>query len=234
VIVALHGYGGSATQTGSHTELSQESDKQGFIAVYPQGSGGEWAVTGSPDAGAIGPTDTALFKTLLDFFDASGCVDPQRIYVVGHSQGGGMAATVGCAFADRFAGIAMVAGENFSAPCKPARPLPVLMFHALDDPNLPYAGGAVAGADPGYPTVVGAETYAKWWAENNGCGPDRIETKLNAGIVRFSWPSCGAPVVLYRLPTGGHDWPGSRYYENSNRDIDADDVIWAFFKQTGS
>jgi polyhydroxybutyrate depolymerase len=234
VIVALHGYGGVATQTGSHTELSAASDKDGFVAVYPQGSGGAWGVTGGPDAGVLGATDTALFQTLLDFFTDSGCIDMNRVYVVGHSQGGGMAGTLRCAFADKVAGIAMVAGENFAPPCQPSRPTPVLMFHALDDPVLPYAGGQVARTDPGYPTVIGAEAQARSWARRDGCGANPVATPLKKGIVRLAWPNCRAPVVLYRLPTGGHDWPGSRYYEGSNRDIDADDVIWAFFSTTRS
>jgi len=41
---------------------------------------------------------------------------------------------------------------------------------------------------------------------------------------------CAAPVVLYRLPTGGHDWPGSTFSgAGTNQNIDATDTIWQFF-----
>ena len=144
-IIAFHGYGGLATEMGSHTELSKKADEVGFVGIYPQGWGGEWAVPGYPPAGALEATDHELVTELLDRLAASGCVDPDRIYVAGHSQGGGMASAVGCEFADRLAGVAIVAGEFFELPCQPSRPIPVVIFHALDDPILPYGGGSVAG-----------------------------------------------------------------------------------------
>jgi len=53
---------------------------------------------------------------------------------------------------------------------------------------------------------------------------------VEAGIVRFAWQGCAAPVVLYSLPTGGHDWPGSTFSgAGTNQNIDATDTIWQFF-----
>ena len=233
-IIAFHGYGGLATEMGSHTELSKKADEVGFVGIYPQGWGREWAVPGNPPAGALEATDHELVTELLDRLAAAGCVDADRIYVAGHSQGGGMASAVGCEFADRLAGVAIVSGEFFELPCQPSRPIPVVIFHALDDPILPYGGGSVAGTPSSFPKVLPPETMAAGWADRDGCDAGSRTQTLKAGIVRLLWQGCSKPVAFYRLPTGGHDWPGSTFFPGSNRDIDADDVLWTFFTEAAT
>jgi polyhydroxybutyrate depolymerase len=229
-VIALHGYGGLALETGSHTELTKKADAAGFVGVYPQGLSGEWAVPGYPSAPVLDATDRALFTTILDLLAASGCIDINRVYVAGHSQGGGMASFLACAYATRLAGAALVSGEFFQPPCEPERRIPVVLFHALDDPILPYGGGAVAGTSSTFPHVLSVESFASAWARRDGCSGEPARQPLKGGVLRLSWQNCAQPVVLYRLPTGGHDWPGSLYYPGSNRDINADDVMWSFFQ----
>jgi poly(3-hydroxybutyrate) depolymerase len=42
---------------------------------------------------------------------------------------------------------------------------------------------------------------------HDGCGATpHVSTAGDDGEV-LAWPDCARPVVLHRLPSGGHDWP---------------------------
>ena len=54
---------------------------------------------------------------------------------------------------------------------------------------------------------------------------------------RYVNESDGTEVILYAVEGGGHTWPGGFQYlpawiiGKTSRDIDANEVIWAFFKR---
>ena len=67
------------------------------------------------------PDDVVFTRALLDLVATRTCVDPARVYATGVSNGGGLAARLGCALADRLAAVAPVAGGYSSLPaCRPA------------------------------------------------------------------------------------------------------------------
>ena len=72
---------------------------------------------------------------------------------------------------------------------------------------VPYNGGNVT-TNRGTP-VQPAEKSAALWAADNGCGAQRATTQLSSEVVRFTWPGCTAPVIMYKIVGGGHTWPGS-------------------------
>jgi polyhydroxybutyrate depolymerase len=231
VVIGLHGYNGNPSFLAEYTGLTQKADESGFIAVLPAGYGvpSEWHFAGYP---SISPADTehdvAFLDALVDRLVRSPCVDAERIYVIGHSMGGGMAEFYGCLRAARLAGIALVAAEHFELPCQPSRPIAVIAFHAVDDPILPYEGGEVAGTRSGFPEVLPVEDVAAAWAARDGCTGGPSSESLDGGTVRSTWQGCAAPVVHYRLPLGGHRWPGGSE-EGPDAGISATDVLWEFF-----
>jgi polyhydroxybutyrate depolymerase len=68
-------------------------------------------------------------------------IDPARVYATGHSNGAMMAYRLAIDAAERVAAIAPVAGAMQAARFPPARPVPVLHIHSVDDPRALYAGG---------------------------------------------------------------------------------------------
>jgi polyhydroxybutyrate depolymerase len=134
-------------------------------------------------------------------------VDPERVFLAGHSMGGGMASDATCRMADQVAGVVLVAALSFELPCEPSRPVPVVALHALDDPVLPYAGGPIGGVPSGIPEQLAAEAVIGAWAAHDGCGPIPEESATPGGGAQLTWPECEAQVGLHRLPSGGHDWP---------------------------
>ncbi|HYD10271.1 MAG TPA: hypothetical protein VEA78_09215, partial [Acidimicrobiales bacterium] len=140
---------------------------------------------------------------LIDFAIDELCVDPDRVHVTGHSQGGFLISTLGCTSADRITSVAPVAGMR-PAPggCTPADAVPLLALHGTDDDVVRYDGGLppdlaralhLPAGSPSIPDIVDA-----WRAEHPGVP---VELRTTTGV--------------------GHGWPP-----------DANEQIWAFFSST--
>jgi len=229
-VLVFHGLGDTSELVEDMTAFSRKADKAGFVAVYPQALGdpGRWDIAGS--------RDTAFIASLLTALKTDACIDQTRIYATGISMGGGMVNALGCRLADRIAAIAPVSGlygPGWEGPCTPSRSMPVVAFHGLMDPIVPYAGGSIAdpeGRTAGDPPVIGVESWAAGWATRNHCDPNPTAQAAIGNVMPLVWQHCSAPVELYRIGNGGHTWPGSSWDEpQTNRDIVATDVIWQFF-----
>jgi polyhydroxybutyrate depolymerase len=218
-LIALHGYSAHAADLAASSGLSAKADTAGFVVAYPQALGDppEWHLAGGwSNAPWLAESDRTLVGDVLHWLLASGCVDPARIFLAGHSQGGGMAGDVACELADRLAGVGLMSAMYMQLPCQPVEPIPVFARHAVDDPVLPYAGGHVQGS-ASYPSVLPVEDVIGRWAVADGCSGTPGRSKEADDVVRIAWKGCAAPVVLDQHATGGHDWPPA-----------ATDELWQF------
>ncbi len=109
--------------------------------------------------------DSGYIKALIDEIGSRYRVDPKRVFLVGHSNGGYMSYRMACDHADRIAALVSIAGATWqdSARCKPQAPVSVLQVHGTADAEVPYEGG------PGFPGA--RETVARW-AALDGCSPE--------------------------------------------------------------
>ena len=230
MVVVFHGLGDTPELVEDQTGFSREADLVGFVAVSPQALGDPalWDIAGS--------RDTAFIDVLLTTLEKDPCVARTRIYATGMSMGGGMANALGCRLAGRIAAIAPVSGlygPGWEGSCAASRSMPVIAFHGVVDPIVPYGGGPITdpeGRTAGDPPVVGVEAWAAGWASRNHCDPYPREQQAIGKVVPLVWQHCTAPVELYRVTDGGHAWPGSSWPDpQTNRDISATDVIWQFF-----
>jgi pimeloyl-ACP methyl ester carboxylesterase len=109
------------------------ADDQGFIVVYPAGTGGGpkvWTLRGLQPARRRAP-DIVFISELIDSLEATYNIDPARIYANGLSNGGGMTYALSCTLADRIAAFGPVASA-ITEPidwCSSERPAPVIAFH---------------------------------------------------------------------------------------------------------
>lgn len=233
LVFSLHGFASNPQQQARFSGFDEIAAAEGFIAVYPQGTGAplRWnaGIRGLNSGSTV--DDVAFISALLDHLTATLCVDPARVYMTGLSNGGGMSHRLACELADRVAAIGTVAGaypHPDDETCAPARPVPVIAFHGTADPIVPYDG------TPALPPI---ESWAAAWASRNGCDPAPADLPASGAVtgVRYSGCDAGADVILYTVAGGGHTWPGGPALPafitgSTSDDIDASRAMWDFFQ----
>ncbi len=212
--------------------MPAEADKAGFITVAADGSGSpqRWFIYGPNEPGFV--DDAAFVNALIDHLEAGLCVDPDRIYATGMSNGAGLSSQLACELNDRLAAVAPVAGLTYPLLlCRGKAPMPVIAFHGTADPLVPFEGG------PGGRLMLSLRSIndnLKGWAQHDGCADAPASERVAADVVRESYSGCqaGTDVVLYVIEDGGHTWPngtGERPSGKTTRTIDATSLIWDFF-----
>lgn len=244
LLFVLHGSAGSGEDMIAITQHGFEriADKEKFVVVYPDALERRWnEQDGTAD-------DAGFLLAIADKLAAESLIDKNRIFIAGISNGGMMAQRLACEHANRIAGIATVAGtlpEKLAKVCKPARPVPVLLIHGTADPIVPWNGGPVAGFAEFGVVLSGLDTVAVW-KDNNHCRDAAVTTTsadrdpqdgTRIRMERFANCAAGSSVSLLIVEGGGHTWPGGfqylpeRFIGRTTREIDANQVIWDFFRQ---
>ena len=78
---------------------------------------------------------------LLDEAEATLCIDTNRVYFAGLSNGAMMTSSIACELSGRVAAAGAVAGVADPDGCAFSRPVPLVAFHGTDDQFLAYTGG---------------------------------------------------------------------------------------------
>jgi polyhydroxybutyrate depolymerase len=253
LIVNLHGGGGNAHHQQDNSGMDELADREGFIVIYPNGSGRLKNRLLTWNAGTCcGPSareshdDAGFILRVLDDITKRAPVDQKRVYVTGFSNGAMMALRLGAQFPGRFAALAAVSG-GFVFNEAPKAALPLLYIHSVGDPRALYQGGLgppfpLSGERVMHPS---ADETLKRWARANACSgtPLVLQSKeLAEGrnlhtAQLISWPNCAAPLLHWRLTGAGHVWPGTQREAvpalsgEKTAIIDANAEIWNFFKQ---
>lgn len=248
LVVSLHAGATWPAHQENLTGWSALADEEGFLVVYPGGSD----LPGLPGASRIAAKmwqtfqpgaglerDVRFIHELLDTLGARNSIDPDRIYVTGMSNGGGMAYVLSCALSDRVAAVGIVAGAQALPPdwCAGAGPVPAILFHGTADPIAPYDGGPLGDRfNPVKPVLPAVEEWVESWAKRNGCMERLRDTVIAGDVSRVQYGDCGgnADVVLYRVHGGGHSWPGGKAppewrVGRTSQGVDATREMWAFF-----
>ena len=202
VVVVLHGGGGSASQVERSTGFSDTADEEGFIAVYPNGTGFFDSALLTWNAGHCcgyalgnGIDDVGFFRTMMSEIGSRLSIDSSHIYVTGMSNGAMMAYRLGAECPDIITAIAPVAGAiggrattnaPLWLPSQPAHPVSVLAIHGTADPHVLYDGGH--GPDMiGTRVDVSVAESIDFWIKANGCDPQPRTTPISAGVVRVTY-----------------------------------------------
>lgn len=236
LVLSFHGFSSNPSQQMEFSQWNPVADEHGFIVVYPRATGlppgwntGEINLAAALTRGDV--DDLGFVDALLDELLADYCIDPDRIYGNGLSNGGGMSHYLACELADRIAAIGGVAGAYNTSDCTPSRPVPVMAFHGTADNIVPYEGGQGGGF-----ALPPVEEWAADWAVRNGCDPtpEPLSQEGDASAVQYTGCDADATVILYTLDGGGHNWPGGGdqpefIVGEVNRDVNASALMWEFF-----
>jgi len=225
LVFVLHGFSGNATETRIATGFDGIANANGFVVVYPNGSGESSAL--SWDAGTCcgyasqnTVDDLSFVRAIRADVETLVDVDGRRIYATGFSNGGFMAYTLACEMSDMFAAVAPVAGLLLDDPCQPRQPVSVLHVHGLKDTVVPFEQGVYPGTDKPFSAV--RESVASWVKLDSCTGAG--EPKKDGLLTRTSYGPCapGIDVELDTIDGIGHAWP-SPYV------LPVSQMIWDFF-----
>lgn len=229
LLIVLHGYGSSGATHEAYFDVGSETAARGVVIAYPDGTADSdgnrfWNATDACcDFGHTGVADDDYLAGLITEISTKVAIDPRRVYVAGHSNGGFMSFRMACSHADLVAAIVSLAGATYARPadCRPSQPVAVAAIHGTADDTVRYAGGSLT--DIGAPAGVGRypgvdETIAAWLAYD-GC-TDRLSTTATlvdvdtgidgphglAEVVIQEARGCkpGGAVELWAIPEGGH------------------------------
>ncbi len=255
LVMSLHGFAGNPREQERDSGWDAIAERENFLVVYPAGTGsplrwnaGQHEIPGLRQRSGnlleqflsgffetVPADDVSFIRALIDELQAFYCIDPMRIYVNGMSNGGGMTNRLACQAADVFAAAGMVAGAytDFGG-CDPARPIPVIAFHGVKDPIVPYDGDR----EIVFPAI---ETWVADWAARDQCAasPETIAGTVGAVTgTRYTGCAGDAEVDFYSIADGGHTWPGGNMGRlplaalmigKTSHDINASETMWTFF-----
>lgn len=242
-VLDWHGLGGDGRQQAAATRYEQLAETEGFIAVHPTGvpSVGDWRNSWQLFPTSDGRDDVMFAGALLDHLIAEWCVDADRVYSTGVSNGGFFTARLVCEMADRLAAASSVAGLYHPDGCSPARPVPYIAFHGTDDAIVPFDGDGesiLSASDPWmqvfFEQVIPAE-FAEF-AVDAGCDPSPTAVTID-DVIRYDYAGCPdrVPMAFFEITGGGHSWPGWQIdgdpvFGTSTTTVDATVDSWEFFR----
>lgn len=220
LVIVLHGFGANGAIQAAYLGLSERVDNKQFVLVAPDGTPNDqgtlyWDATPACCAfDKLGEVDdVAYIRGLIEEAARTYSIDPSRVALFGHSNGGFMTLRMACEASEYVTAAISLAGSTFedAASCAPAaRPVSVLLVHGDDDTTIRYEGGA-NGGNP-YP---GAVETSERYALQAGCdvanpvpGPDLDVDASVAGpeTTTLIYPDClqNAEVELWTIVGGPH------------------------------
>ncbi|WP_234949058.1 PHB depolymerase family esterase [Corynebacterium sp. CNCTC7651] len=202
VLIALHGKGDNGIDFLDGTGLTQAN----AIVAAPTGRALAWAP--APYASTTLEEDAARIDAIVNNLVAEHGADPERVYLAGFSNGGGLAVALSTV-RDRFAGIATCSAAVRETPDEiaSAEPVDYLNIHGTYDDVVPYAGdlrSPYSGAEPD--VIQAAPAVVEAFKRRNG---DAARTEHR------------------RVEGMGHEWPTGQWA--AHRGIDVTREILDFF-----
>ncbi|KUI64826.1 Feruloyl esterase B [Cytospora mali] len=225
LILSYHGGSRTAEEQYQLDLLTTTYFNTDYIVVYPSGINETWQ--GVP---GVTTDDIGFTSSILDELEARYCIDTDRIFATGKSQGGGFVGVLACdeALSRRIAAFSPVSGAFYISdygdvcdpetvsvePCNPGRDdIPILNFHGKADKTIKYDGGTRRGA-----CLPAIPHWVQTWAERDGLGLDNETSNLplaaeDSTAVRYEFGNGTARGLVTHVMDGkniGHDWPSTQ------------------------
>jgi polyhydroxybutyrate depolymerase len=249
LIFAIHGGSGTPEGMINIANFKTIADKDKVVLVYPAGIQKNWNDGRPTTPNQLGIDDVSFFNQMCDYMINNYSVDGTKIYATGISNGGFMSSRLGCELSNRIAAIAVdaatIEATTIAPNCNPGRPVPAIYIHGTSDPLVPFTGGQMTAGGTAGGTVLSHFQAIDKWVNINGCNstptitdvPDIASDGTTIKQRVYSGGINGSEVVSYVVLNGGHTWPQGYQYLNeaiigkTSQDMNACEVIWAFFKR---
>jgi polyhydroxybutyrate depolymerase len=223
LVIVLHGFGTDGVTETGYLQLFDFVDEKQFVLIFPDGTLNDnddrfWNATQACCDPGNTVDDVGYLSGLIEEAKATYNIDPKRVYLIGHSNGGFMSFRMACEASELITAIVSLAGSTFDDPadCQPATtPVSVLAVHGTADATIPYEGRT---SEPdreifGFPGAV--ETVERF-ASAGGCDTnsptdegsvDLIPSLEGAETDKVAYSTgCdeGIDAGLWTLNEGGH------------------------------
>ena len=216
LLILMHSASSSGERQEKNTKLAAAAKKAGMIFIAPDGTIGldgrrVWnAAKSCCQKPGIEIDDLTYINALIDEIAIELPVDQNRIYMVGHSNGGFMSIAFACS-TGRIAGVVSLAGAmDVDAQCQSERPFNFLQIHGTDDATIKFGGGV-----HNFHPYTSAEETVNRIAAINQCKPspftqialkkkDFDRSIQGSETTIHTIEGCKAPTALWRISGGLH------------------------------
>lgn len=247
LLVALHGRFGSGSSMIKQTKLDLLADTKGFIVVFPDGFKRSWADgRGNTPADENQINDIAFIESMVKRLIAEGSVNPKKVFLVGHSNGGFMAQRIAAEKPELWKGVVSVAAQVSVFTLKrksnlKTNPVSIGIIAGTDDPLVPFSGGYVRDGGE----ILSVNDSILRWKEWNLCN-DTLTTKVQTfqeglseikiDFYRYEVCAENTKVGMIQLNGLGHSWPGETPMipfidqGKTTKVIDGSKLVWDFME----
>jgi len=223
LVFDIHGYTNTGETQARLSGFRDIADREHFIVVNPEGTGALQSWNGGDCCVGNNEDDLGFFLRMIEEISSEhACIDLNRVYAGGYSNGGFMSHYLACNAAEHITAIGPAAG-TITLPCRPSRTVPVWHVHGTDDRTIPYEGNFA---------YEGAEDSQDAWTAANGCSnQNRVVYQSRQTECTSYWncPLTGTNTnvesVLCTVEGGSHD------YDFTSEGINTAETSWEFYKR---
>lgn len=214
LVLVYHGVFSTGAEIEANTGFPAKAAAEGFITAAGDGIGKSWnaGVCCQPAQGE-NVDDVGFTRDMVAAIESEYCIDPERVYATGFSNGSAMVFRLACEAADLFAAFAPVGGSLALFPCEPSQPRPMQITNMIADPVVDYRLGEFSFGE---------------LLRLNACSDVRDSAQLAPTASCAIAPVCtdGARTEFCSVSELGHRWPGGAL--NPDGPFFATDAVWSF------
>ena len=215
-MIALSGYNESGADFERYLKLTPLAQSNGFLYVHPDGSKDLHGIrfwNGTPeccDFQSPKVDDAKYIMSIISQVEAKYSVDINRIYIIGHSNGGFLANNLACNYSDQIAAIVNMAGGSYANAsfCKPSSPISVLEIWGTADET--YKINHILGK----PIPGALKIFSAWGAINHSdpvtkTSAEKLDldakiTGAETAVVQYQNCPANTAIDFWRISGAGH------------------------------
>lgn len=214
LVLVYHGVFSTGPEIQANTGFPGKAAAEGFVTAAGDGIGQSWnaGVCCQPAQGE-NVDDVGFTRDMVAAIESEYCIDTQRVYATGFSNGSAMVFRLACEAADLFAAFAPVGGSLALFPCEPSQPRPIQITNMISDPVVNYRLGEFSFGE---------------LLKLNACSDARDSVQLAPTASCAIAPDCtdGSTTEFCSVSDLGHRWPGGA--TNPDGMFHATDAVWSF------
>ena len=208
LIINMHGYGGTALQQQTYTQMDYIAHSQNIAVVYPQGLNYSWNVFTYWDGNPY--DDVGFISSMIDDISENFNIDLNKVYACGMSNGGYMAYRLACDLSNKIVAFGSVTGNfmlnSSQDDCQDQeREIPIIHLHGTSDAVVNYY-------PPSFDQSLTVGQSIDFWNNYNDLEMESIESlNSNVDVYTYYKDFSSTKFVHYKVSGGGHEWFGSNW-----------------------